>query len=310
MTILTLVVAAVKDSMANTRSAFAAAFKRGRLEASLAEKVLFALTVGTVLVITLFPLYVMFITSISSDFVLYNPPPTLVPKLDSLTLEHYLAILNRDTFPFVTYFLNSALVAIITSSLAVVVATFGGYSFARLDYRGKTTIQRLVLFVYLFSGILLVVPLFKIIVFLGLADTLESLIMTYLVFILPLSLYMLGNYFEGIPREIEEAALMDGYSRVETIFRVTLPLSAPGIVAVFLFAFIVAWNEYLFASIFLKSSGMFTLPIGIVNLSLTFQQAWGQVMAASLLTSIPIVVIFLYLEKYMIEGLTAGGVEG
>lgn len=310
MTILTLVVAAVKDSMANTRSAFAAAFKRGRLEASLAEKVLFALTVGAVLVITLFPLYVMFITSISSDFVLYNPPPTLVPKMDSLTLEHYLAILNRDTFPFVTYFLNSALVAIITSSLAVVVATFGGYSFARLDYRGKTTIQRLVLFVYLFSGILLVVPLFKIIVFLGLADTLESLIMTYLVFILPLSLYMLGNYFEGIPREIEEAALMDGYSRVETIFRVTLPLSAPGIVAVFLFAFIVAWNEYLFASIFLKSSGMFTLPIGIVNLSLTFQQAWGQVMAASLLTSIPIVVIFLYLEKYMIEGLTAGGVEG
>lgn len=310
MALLSLVILAMKESAASTKSIFGEAFKRGRLEASLFEKALFALAIITLLVVALFPIYIMVITSFSSDFLLYNPPPTLLPSFSDLTLKHYESIIDPTNFPFVTYFINSAIVALTTSALAVIVATFGGYSFARLKYRGQTTVQRLVLFVYLFSGILLIVPLFRIVVFFGMADRLVSLIVTYLVFILPLSLYMLGNYFEGIPQEIEEAALMDGYSRVETIFRVTLPLSAPGIVAVFLFAFIIGWNEYLFASVFLKSSEAFTLPIGIVNLSLTFRQAWGQVMAASLVTSLPIVFVFLYLEKYMIEGLTAGAVEG
>ena len=310
MSALTTILLAVRESASNTVTQFASAFRRGRLEATLVERLLFYLAVGILLVVALFPIYVMAITSVSSDFVLYNPPPTLLPDVSALTLQHYAAVLEPNNFPFVTYFLNSAIVALSTSLIAVVVATFGGYSFARLDYRGSSAIQILVLFVYLFSGILLIVPLFRIIIFLGLPNTLTSLISTYLVFVLPLSLYMLGNYFEGIPQEIEEAALIDGYSRIETIFRVTLPLSAPGIVAVFLFAFIIAWNEYLFASVFLNSSEAFTLPIGIVNLSLTFRQAWGQVMAASLITSLPIVLIFLYLEKYMVEGLVAGGVEG
>ena len=310
MSALTTILLAVRESASNTVTQFASAFRRGQLEATLVERLLFYLAVGILLVVALFPIYVMAITSVSSDFVLYNPPPTLLPDVSALTLQHYAAVLEPNNFPFVTYFLNSAIVALSTSLIAVVVATFGGYSFARLDYRGSSAIQILVLFVYLFSGILLIVPLFRIIIFLGLPNTLTSLISTYLVFVLPLSLYMLGNYFEGIPQEIEEAALIDGYSRIETIFRVTLPLSAPGIVAVFLFAFIIAWNEYLFASVFLNSSEAFTLPIGIVNLSLTFRQAWGQVMAASLITSLPIVLIFLYLEKYMVEGLVAGGVEG
>ena len=310
MSALTTILLAVRESASNTVTQFTSAFRRGRLEATLVERLLFYLAVGILLVVALFPIYVMAITSVSSDFVLYNPPPTLLPDVSALTLQHYAAVLEPNNFPFVTYFLNSAIVALSTSLIAVVVATFGGYSFARLDYRGSSAIQILVLFVYLFSGILLIVPLFRIIIFLGLPNTLTSLISTYLVFVLPLSLYMLGNYFEGIPQEIEEAALIDGYSRIETIFRVTLPLSAPGIVAVFLFAFIIAWNEYLFASVFLNSSEAFTLPIGIVNLSLTFRQAWGQVMAASLITSLPIVLIFLYLEKYMVEGLVAGGVEG
>lgn len=308
--LISIILLAVRESVSNTATQFSAAFKRGRLEASLIEKLIFTLAISLLLVTALFPIYIMVITSISSDFVLYNPPPTLIPNPNHLTVEHYQAALKPNNFPFIQYFMNSAIVALSTSVVAVIVATFGGYSFARLEYPGSSAVKMLVLFVYLFSGILLVVPLFRIIIFLGLADTLASLIGTYLVFVLPLSLYMLGNYFEGIPKEIEEAALIDGYSRVETIFRVTLPLSAPGIVAVFLYAFIIAWNEYLFASVFLSSSNSFTLPIGIVNLSLTFQQAWGQVMAASLLTSAPIIIIYLYLEKYMIKGLVAGGVEG
>jgi multiple sugar transport system permease protein len=308
--LLSLVFVAVKESASTTADRFGVALRRGSIEATIWERLGFYLALAVTLVVSLFPIYVMVVTSISPDFELYNPPPTLVPPIGAITVEHYVSIFDPETFPFVQYFVNSIIVSVITSGLAVVVATFGGYSFARLDYRGRSAVKKLVLFVYLFGGILLVVPLFKIVVFLGMVDTLSSLMITYLVFVLPLSLYMLGNYFEGIPEEIEEAALIDGYSRIETIFRVTLPLSMPGIVAVFLFAFVVAWNEFLFASIFLKSTANFTLPIGIVHLSLTFRQAWGQIMAASLATSVPIVVIFLYLEKYMIEGLTHGGVEG
>jgi multiple sugar transport system permease protein len=162
----------------------------------------------------------------------------------------------------------------------------------------------------MFSGILLVVPMFQVVVWLGFVDSLASLFVTYLVQTLPVSLYMLGNYFRSIPEEIEEAAIMDGYSRLEVIWKITLPLSAPAIVAVFFFTFMIAWNEYLFASIFLRSQAVFTLPIGIEALSSSFRQVWGQIMAASLLTSLPLVVVFVYLEKYMVEGLTFGAVEG
>jgi multiple sugar transport system permease protein len=308
--LLSLLLLSARESVSTTADRFGYAIRRGSIKATIWERGAFYLALAVTLVVSLFPIYVMIVTSIAPDFELYNPPPTLLPPIRDATLEHYRAIFNPETFPFVQYFINSLVVSVITSALAVVVATFGGYSFARLDYPGRSTLKKFVLFVYLFGGILLVVPLFKIVVFLQLVDTLASLMITYLVFVLPLSLYMLGNYFESIPEEIEEAALIDGYSRVETVFRVTLPLSMPGIVAVFLFAFIVAWNEFLFASIFLKSTPKFTLPIGIVHLSLTFRQAWGQIMAASFATSVPIVVIFLYLEKYMIEGLTHGGVEG
>jgi multiple sugar transport system permease protein len=121
---------------------------------------------------------------------------------------------------------------------------------------------------------------------------------------------MLWNYFESLPVEIEEAALLDGYSRVETIFRVVVPLSLPVLVAAFLFAFKIAWNEYIFASVFLKSQAKLTLPIGIEQMNANFQNVWGQIMAASFLTTLPIIIMFLYLEQYMIEGLTAGAVEG
>ena len=305
-----MILAAVKGIYQNTISEFKYAFRRGTIEASLWERIGFTLSIVLILMFSLFPFYIMTITSILEAQSLYNLPPTLIPSFSTLTTEHYEKVLSPQTFPFPQYFLNSILVSTITAGLGVIVATFGGYSFARLDFPGQGTISRLVLVVYMFSGILLVVPLFKIIVWLGLVDTLYSLIITYLVQILPLSLYMLGNYFRSIPEEIEEAAMMDGYSRVETIARVTIPLSAPAIVAVFLYAFMIAWNEYLFASIFLKSSENFTLPIGIESLTLTFSQVWGQVMAASLMTSIPVIVMFLYLEKFMIEGLTIGAVEG
>lgn len=296
------------DAYENTVDQFTSAFQRGRLETTWFEKLLFSLAIGVVVFASLFPLYIMVLSSITPGKALYSLPVQLLPT--AFTTDHYEAIINPQTFPFFQYFMNSLIVSTTTATLSVAVATLGGYSFARLEYPGRSLITRLVLVVYLFAGILLVVPLFQLIVSVQLVDTLVSLIVTNLVLTLPLALYMLGNYFRSIPQEIEEAALMDGYSRLESIFRITFPLSAPAIIAVFLFTFMTSWNEYLFASIFLKSPSMYTLPIGIEYLQLSFNRVWGQIMAASVLTSIPIIIMFLYLEKFMIEGLTVGGVEG
>ncbi|WP_433627735.1 carbohydrate ABC transporter permease [Halomicrococcus sp. NG-SE-24] len=299
---------ATSDTARTTVDGFRAAFRTNRIEGNRWERAVFYVSLALTLVVSLFPFYWMAVTSVMPEGAIYSLPPTFVPE--EITLRHYESVFSPQTFPFVTYFKNSLVIATITAGLSVLVATFGAYSFARLDYPGHGLFSRGVLMVYMFSGILLVVPLFQVVVWLGLVDSLKSLVITYLVQTLPVSLYMLGNYFRSVPPEIEEAAMMDGYSRLEVIFRITLPLSAPAIVAVFIYTFMISWNEYLFASIFLKSQSNFTLPIGLDALSSGFHQVWGQIMAASLMTSIPIIIMFVYLEKYMVEGLTFGAVEG
>lgn len=298
----------LKTILTTTVDGFRSAFGRSRIETSLWERTVFYLAIGVTLVVSLFPFYWMVVTSFMNESAIYSLPPTIVPT--DLTLKHYESVFSPETFPFATYFKNSLIISLITSGMSVLVAVFGAYSFARLKYPGRGLFSRGVLLVYMFSGILLVVPLFQVVVWLGLVDKPSSLIITYLVQTLPVSLYMLGNYFRSVPSEIEEAAMMDGYSRLEVIFRITLPLSAPAIVAVFMFTFMISWNEYLFASIFLRTQSNFTLPIGLEAISTGFHQVWGQIMAASLMTSIPIILMFIYMEKYMVEGLTFGSVEG
>lgn len=289
-------------------SIYKRSFRRATIETSLFERIIFYLSLGITLFISLFPVYIMFVTSITPKASLYNLPPTIVPS--ELTGAHYWTVLFSGKIQFISAILNSLLIATATAAFSVGVATLGAYSIARLRYPGRGLFSRAVLVVYMFSGILLVVPLFKVIATINLVDSLASLFITYLVFTLPISLYMLGNYFRSIPPEIEEAALMDGYSRLEVIWKITIPLSAPAIVAVFIYAFLLGWNEYLFASIFLKSEGNFTVPIATEFLTQSFQTVWGEVMAASVIASVPVIVLFMYLEKYMVEGLSTGGVEG
>ncbi|MFC6825299.1 carbohydrate ABC transporter permease [Halopelagius fulvigenes] len=243
----------------------------------------------------------MVITSFLPNDSIFSLPPTLLPT--DLTLDHYRLILSPEIIPFVQFFINSLLVSLIVAALSVIVATFGAYSFSRLDYPGHRIISRGVLIVYMFSGILLVVPLFKVMAWLGLVDSLASVVLAYLVFGLPLSLWLLGSYFNSLPIDIEEASMMDGYSRVETIFRITIPLSAPALVAVFLYTFLIAWNEYLFASIFLKTRTNYTLPIGIeaIYASSVTNTIWGNLMAASVLATIPVLILFFKLESFLTE---------
>ena len=230
------------------------------------------------------------------------------------------AIIDRfrdsgDVFPFLRYFRNSLLLSGVAALASLALATLGAYSFSRVRYRGRTVMQRGVLFVYMFGGILLVIPLFQLTVRSGLASTaggtFAAILVIYLAQTLPVSLYMLGNYFRTISSSLEEAAMIDGCSRAATIARIIIPLALPALAAVFIYSFMIAWNEYLFASVFLKSySDLHTLPLGLRALFTSKNAIWDRIMAGSMLTAAPVVALFMVVQKYMTQGLSAGGVKG
>ncbi len=297
----------IRDSWKNTVRQFRLTITRARIESSPAEKVLLYFAVGASLFISLFPFYLMTVASFAPRRFLYKTPPEIIPK--ELTLESIRVILIAESFPFIRYLFNSAFIGVTAATLAVTISILGAYSFARLEYRGRGIFARGVLVAYMFAGIVFVVPLFQMIVWAGWVDSYVGVIGVHFVFMIPLGLYLLGNFFRSIPREIEEAAMIDGYSRFEVLLYIIIPMSMPAIVAVFLYTFLLSWNEYLYASIFIRSSELFTLPLGIERLPQSFDQAWGQVMAASLLTTLPVFIMFIYLEKYMLTGLKFGSMD-
>jgi multiple sugar transport system permease protein len=251
-----------------------------------------------------------------------NVPESVMNLLDEtpdLTAEQRKAILDKyrstgDVFPFLTYFLNSFLLAFTASFITVVFSIFGAYSFSRLHYPGRAIVQRGVLFVYMFGGILLLIPLYKMFVGIGWVTVppgaFFSLLIIYIVQTLPVSLYMLGNYFRTIPVSIEEAAMIEGSSRFGTIWRIIIPLSLAAIVTVFIYCFMIAWNEYLFASVFLKNyRELYTLPMGLKALFTSKNAIWDRIMAASVLTATPVIILFMAIQKNLAGGLTAGGVK-
>jgi multiple sugar transport system permease protein len=284
-------------------------FRRRSIEAPPWERALFYLALAVVAFVSLFPFYWMAVTSFVAEAWLYSLPPEVVPSPSDLSVENYDTLLGAETVPFVQYFLNSLFVGTVSAVLGLAFSIFGAYSFARLEYPGRTLFSRGVLVNYMFAGILLVIPIFQIIVWLRLVNTRIGIVLTHFIFVIPLGLYLLGNYFRSVPREVEEAGLMDGYSRLEVIVRITLPMSKPAIVATYMYAFLLSWNEYLYASILLRDQALYTLPIGIEQMQYAFENVWGDVMAASLLTTIPVLLIFLYLQKYMVEGLSFGSMD-
>ncbi|AEV29633.1 ABC-type sugar transport system, permease component [Sphaerochaeta pleomorpha str. Grapes] len=244
---------------------------------------------------------------------------TLLEESPQLSAAQKKAIVAKyqdtgDVFPFLTYFRNSVFVAMLASFVSVCLAILGAYAFSRLKFIGRSVIQRGVLFVYMFGGILLLIPLYRIFAMVGLlsspAGTMGSLIIVYVVQTLPVSLYMLGNYFRTIPFSIEEAALIEGLSRFGTLVRIIIPLSLSAIFTVFIYCFMIAWNEYMFASVFLKSfKGLYTLPIGLKTLFVSKNAIWDRIMAASMLTAVPVMVLFMAIQKNLTSGLAAGGVK-
>jgi len=220
-----------------------------------------------------------------------------------------------STVPLGRYFFNSLVVCSISMVLSVVVAIFAGYAVSRWTFRGRSVFTTTILSTQMFPGILFLLPLFlifvnidKVLGFTLLYQTRVGLIITYLTFSLPFAIWMLAGYFDGIPRELDEAARVDGASTLGTLFRVVLPAARPGVIAVAVYSFMTSWGEVLFASQMTNTSTE-TLAIGLQSYSTQINVYWNQVMAASLVVSVPIVIAFLLLQRYLVAGLTAGAVK-
>lgn len=264
----------------------------------------------------LFPFYWMVSSSFKTRAEIGGRAPVYVPS--GLRLEAYEELFDPESpvGRFGKNILNSLRVAVPTSAIAVVLSTFGAYAMARLKFRGKEALLNGILLVYLFPGVLLIIPLFAMLAQVGarlgfdVQDNLPVLVVTYLATTLPVALYMLANYFRTIPSEIEQAGLIDGCSRMGVIWRITLPLAIPALVSVAIYTFMIAWNEFLYALVFLNSRDLFTMPIKINAIFNDPSPRPNVVMAASTIMTVPVVVLFLALERFLEQGLTAGGVKG
>lgn len=278
---------------------------------------LFAIVLTFFLTSILFPFYWMVASSFKTRAEIGGREPVYVPS--ALRLEAYQELLdpsNPSYQDFGINILNTIKVAVPTAVIAVILAVFGSYAIARLKFKGKNIMLNAILVVYLFPGILLIIPLFSMLARIGdsvgfnVQDNLGVLVFTYLAQTLPVALYMLTNYFRTIPSEIEQAALIDGCNRFEVIWRITLPLAIPALVSVSIYTLMIAWNEYLYAFVFLNSRDLFTMPIKISTIWNDPSPRPHVVMAASTIMSVPILVLFLALENYLTEGLSSGGVKG
>lgn len=273
---------------------------------------IFAITLTFFLTSILFPFYWMASSSLKTYAEIGARETVYVPG--ALRLDAYQELF--DYWNFDVNILNSIKIAVPTSIIAVILSTLGAYAVARLHFRGKNLLLNSILLIYLFPGILLIIPLFAMVSRIGarigfdVQDNLPVLILTYLAQTLPVALYMLANYFRTIPSEIEQAGLIDGCSRLGVIWRITLPLAIPALVSVAIYTFMIAWNEFLYALVFLNSRDLFTMPIKINTIFNDPQPRPHVVMAASTVMTVPVVVLFLALERFLEEGLTAGGVKG
>ena len=264
--------------------------------------------IGSVLLVLvcLFPFWWMSLSSIKTLRELYTVPPIWWPSAP--TWDNYYTVIFESNVP--RYFLNSVIISVGSTALALLLAIFAAYGFARFRFRGKPLLQAFVLVGQLLPTAAIIVPLFITLRVLGLVNTYWGLILVYMIITLPLSVWMLTSYFKAIPVELEEAAIIDGASRLGVRFRITLPLSIPGIVAVVVYAFVTTWNEFVFALCFATDSSVKTLPIGLAEFSTEFNTDWGAVMAASLVMTLPIVLLFLSIQRLFVGGLTAGATKG
>jgi multiple sugar transport system permease protein len=260
-------------------------------------------------VFALFPFVWMLMTSLKTNNELYDLAQNPFLVRQGVTWDHYRFLFERTAFPL--WLRNSAVVAVSATAVSVLFALFAAYALARLRFRGAEAVSTAVFIVYLVPTTLLFIPLARVVQVLGLSNSLWALIVTYPAFIVPFATWMLTAYLSSIPRELEDSALVDGCSRVRALWHVILPVARPGIVTAALFAFTLAWGEFIYALTFVSTTNLKTVTAGVVvNLIRGDVFFWGSLMAGALVASLPVVLLFsLFLDQY-VSGLTAGAVKG
>ena len=272
-----------------------------RLQTTVAYTVL-----GLLLLLVLFPFYWMTITSFKTE----DQKRSLVSMFwpSPFVVENYTQLLTKTDFAI--WYRNSALVAISSTLVATAIGTIGAYALARLRFLGRAFLSSATLITYLVPPSILFIPLYAQIRTMGLADSLAGLVAAYPSFTVPFVTWLLMGYFGSIPEELEEAAMIDGATRFGAFRRIILPLAAPGVLAAGLFAFTQAWNEFLYALVFISDVKQRTLPVGLSTFITGDVYGWGYLMAGAVLTTLPVIGVYTYLQRYMVEGLTAGSVKG
>ena len=258
------------------------------------------------LVLVLFPFYWMTVTSFKTEDQMRSLVSMFWPS--PFALENYVQLVTKTDF--LSWFGNSAIVAVSSTLMATAIGTLGAYALARLKFLGRAFMSSAVLITYLVPPSILFIPLYAQIRTLGLADSLGGLIAAYPSFTIPFVTWLLMGYFESIPVELEEAAMIDGATRFGAFRRIILPLAAPGVLAAGLYAFTQAWHEFLYALVFITDVKQRTLPVGLSSFITGDVYGWGYLMAGAVLTTLPVIAAYIYLQKYMVEGLTAGSVKG
>jgi multiple sugar transport system permease protein len=268
--------------------------------------VLWLLIAGAVLW-ALFPLIWMLITSLQPEQLLFTYPPEVEPE--TWSLQHYFDLI-RTNDQFLLYYRNSVVVSIVATAATIALGTFAAYSISRFEYAGKDFLDNTILLVYMFPAIVLVIPLGIMLTNLNLDNTWHGLAVVYLTFALPFSIWVLREFFNGIPYSLEESAMIDGASRMQAFYYVVLPNALPGIIATSIFTWSLAWNDFLFASVIMSDTSMQTLPVGLNTLLSSANPAWGQFMAANVLVTVPVLILYILVQDKLVEGFGAGGVKG
>ncbi|MGE5572759.1 MAG: carbohydrate ABC transporter permease [Bacteroidota bacterium] len=261
--------------------------------------------IAVALVFMLTPIVWLLSTSLKDRNDMFSFPLHLIPK--RFAWGNYAKI--WQAIPFATYLRNSIVVAVYATFVAVGLSCFGAYAFSRFKFKGRDTSLRMILFSQMFPAVLLIIPIFIYIKNLGLLGTYTGLMITYLTFLVPFSTWALTNFFDTVPVDLEEAAMIDGCTRVGALFRVVLPVSLPGLVSVGTYCFLTSWNEFIFAMAFMSDQNHWTLPVGLSALTSQYALDWGLLTAGGIISLIPAVFIVLFLQRYLIAGLTAGAVK-
>ena len=257
-------------------------------------------------IVTIFPLYWTIVTSLKPENQIMKLPLKYWPS--PITFDNYKYIWNNMGFD--VYFFNSVMVTVISTVVCTVVSLFGGYAIARYPYKGKKLTYLILLVSQMFPGVVLMIPLFEIFKNMGIVNSPYSLILTYTTVRIPFCMIMISGFVAGVSPALEEAAQIDGCSVMGAITKIVVPTIAPGLVAAGAFAFVSSWNEYVYAFCFLSSERYFTLPIGLKLMKGEFSVAYGSLAAGCVMALIPVILLFAYIQKYLVSGLSAGAVKG